>query len=397
MSRFPKISETFILYEILELERNGIPVEVFSLLREYQQIEHPEAKEVVKRAHFHPFISLSIIKAVFYFLLRSPYTCLKILWEVLSGTFGSINFFFGAICIFPKSTFFAYEMKRQGVTHIHAHFANHPTVAALIIHRLTGIPFSFTAHGHDIHIDLRMLDRKVEAAAFVVTVSSYNKELITEKCGNDKRDKIFIIHCGVDNEIFFPTPKNIHNKSFRILCVASFEEVKGHKYLIEACGLLHKQGFNFECHLVGDGPLRKQVGFEIKKSGLEDKIVIHGVLERIDVVKQMRSADIFVLPSVHTKRGNREGIPVALMEAMSVALPVLSTELSGIPELVENGITGILVTPRDSVSLADGMQRLLSDDQLRTKMGRKGREKVLRDFDLKTNTAKLTKLFYNSK
>ncbi|MGH7457228.1 MAG: colanic acid biosynthesis glycosyltransferase WcaL, partial [bacterium] len=183
MSRFPKITETFILYEMLEQERLGMLIEIYPLLREHQPVIHPEVEALVKRAHFHPFCSMPILRANWHFIRHRPAAYFKMLVEVLRGTFGSANFFFGALGILPKAVRFAYEMQQQGIAHVHAHFATHPAVAALIVHRLTGIPFSFTAHGSDLHVERRMLDKKVAAAAFAVTVSSYNKEVMVDECG----------------------------------------------------------------------------------------------------------------------------------------------------------------------------------------------------------------------
>jgi glycosyltransferase involved in cell wall biosynthesis len=393
MSRFPKISETFILYEILEQERLGLTVEVYPLLREHQPVAHPEAEMMVKRAHFHPFISWPIIRANWHFLLRRPGVYLRMIAEVLGGTLGSLNFFFGALGILPKAVRFAYEMEKQGISHVHAHFCSHPAVAALIIHRLTGIQFSFTAHGSDLHKDRRMLDKKVQAAAAVVTVSSFNQEVIVKACGEGARDKIHIIHCGIDPEVFAPIANKKAAGPFRIVCIGSFEEVKGHKYLVEACQILQQKGINFVCDLVGDGPTREQIAKQIAHAGLEDKVIIHGSLKRLEVAKIMRAADVKVLASVPTADGKREGMPVVLMEAMACGLPVVSSQLSGIPELVENGHTGILVPPADFNALAVALQKLRDDPDLRLQMGHAGREKVLREFNLRLNAAKLANLF----
>ena len=175
MSRFPKITETFVFYEILTMDSMGIAVDVYPLLRERQPVAHPEVQAWVRRARFQPFISLPILRAHAHFLRRAPARYGKVLYEVLRQTWGSPNFFVGALGIFPKAVRFAFEMQARGTTHVHAHFATHPAVAALIVHRLTGIPFSFTAHGSDLHVDRRMLDIKVAASAFAVTVSTYNK------------------------------------------------------------------------------------------------------------------------------------------------------------------------------------------------------------------------------
>ena len=392
MSRFPKITETFILFEMIEQERNGMLIELYPLLREHQPVSHPEAEKYLERAHFHPFASFSILRANWHYMRRQPKTYFKMLAEVLGGTFGSFNFFAGALGVLPKSVRFAYEMEKQGITHVHAHFCNHPAVAALIIHRLTGINFSFTAHGTDLHVERRMLDKKVRAAVFAVAISSYNMEMMVEECGEWARDKIHLIHCGIDPDVFMPRSEENSAGPLKIICVASFEKVKGHEYLVEACRLLQERSVDFICHLIGEGPVRSRVEKQISAAGLGDKIILHGSRPRLEVMKMLRHAEVMVLPSVPMPRGDREGIPVALMEAMAVGLPVVSSRLSGIPELVESGRTGILVPPRDVKGLANALQQLYEEPNLRHCMGKAGREKVLNEFNLKKSAALLADL-----
>lgn len=393
MSRFPKLTETFVLYEVSTLESLGVPVEIYPLLRERQRIMHPEAEQWTRRANYHPFLSLPILRAQAHFVRRKPGAYFRLWLEVIRKTWGSANFFVGALGIFPKAVRFAYEMERKGVTHIHAHFANHPAVAALIVHRLTGIPYSFTAHGSDLHVERRMLDTKVEAAAFAVTISAYNKQLIVAECGEEARDKVHVIHCGVDSSVFSPRPPSEAGGPLRIICVASFVEVKGHRYLLEACRILRERGLDLTCSLVGEGPLRREIDRGIARLGLGDHVRVLGEKPRGEVARLLAEADAAVLASYPTREGKREGIPVVLMEAMASGLPVVASGISGIPELVESGRTGFLVPPCDPIALADALQRLAEDRALRRRMGEAGREKVLREFNLHTNTLELLTLF----
>ncbi len=392
MSRFPRITETFILYEILELAKCGVSVEIYPLIRERMAVQHPEVTKVMQRVHFHPFLSFPILKANWYYLRGRPMAYLKMVTKVLTRTLGSRRFFLGALGILPKSVRFAYEMEGSGITHVHAHFASHPTLAALIINQLTSIPFSFTAHGSDIHTDQTAFDMKIEAASFAIMISNYNKEFLTKRFGVHIADKMHVIHCGVDTDFFAPGRQK-HSPRFQMLCVASFREVKGHRYLLEACTLLLERGVEFLCHLVGDGPLLSQVKRKVSGAGLEKVVCFHGALPRSQVVKMMQSADVAVLPSVLDPRGRREGIPVTLMEAMACGLPVISSDLSGIPELVETGKTGILTRPRDSHAIADALERLSKSPEIRSRMGQAGRENVIKEFNLHKNTAKLAELF----
>lgn len=392
MSRFPKLSETFVLTEMAELDAMGVEVEVFPLLRERQPVSHPEAERWTRKARFQPFLSLPILRANLHFLARAPRAYLGVLVEVLRGTFGSPNFFLGALGIFPKSVRFAFEMQQLGIDHVHAHFANHPAVAALIVRRLTGIPFSFTAHGSDLHKDRRMLAAKVAAAEFAVTVSDFNREVMVEECGERSRSKIHVVHCGVDLDFFSPSEGPRDRAGFEIVCVASFEEVKGHRFLIDACRILRDREVAFRCHLIGDGPLRQDVAMQIDGANLGDQVVVHGGLPRAQVAARLASADAAVLASHPTREGKREGIPVALMEAMASALPVVATAITGIPELVEDGVTGILVPSGDPAPLANALHRLAADPALGIQMGRAGRAKVEREFSLHGTAERLLDL-----
>lgn len=391
MSRFPKLSETFVLYEMLALQQQGVGVEVFPLINERAAVVHAEAKPFVERAHYLPVLSLPILKANLHFLRTRTAAYLGVWLEVLRGTLGSPNYMIGGLGIIPKAAKFAYDMQRLGVSHLHAHFANHPTVAALVVHRLTGIPFSFTAHAHDIYVDQHMLKEKVRAAKFVVAISEFNRELIAKHAGDDMRSKIKIVHCGVDTRLFQPRQKAA-GELFTIVCVGSLEEKKGQTYLIEACRLLKERGLRFECHLIGDGDSRPALEEQIRRDNLADVVKLAGGRPRDEVLQMLARADVVALPSIRTKSGKMEGIPVALMEPLACEVPVVSTRTSGIPELVEDGVTGLLVPPEDPAALADALQRLANDPALGQRLGQAGRQKVLREFDLTDNTAKLAQL-----
>lgn len=392
MSRFPKLSETFVLYEMLALQQQGVDVEVFPLINERAKVVHDEAKPFVERAHYLPVLSLPILKANLHFLRTKPAAYLGVWLEVLRGTLGSMNYLIGGLGIIPKAAKFAYDMQRMGVQHVHAHFANHPAVAALVINRLTGIPFSFTAHAHDIYVDQHMLKEKVQAAKFVVAISEYNKALITRHAGEAMRDKIKVVHCGVDTSLFQPRQRPTGDAPFTIVCVGSLEEKKGQTYLVEACRLLKQRGLRFVCHLIGDGQNRADLEEQVRRDNLGDVVKLAGGIPRAEVLKMLAKADVVALPSIRTKSGKMEGIPVALMEPLACEVPVVSTQTSGIPELVEDGVTGLLVPPENPAALADALQRLAKDPELGQRMGRAGREKVLREFDLNDNAATLVQL-----
>jgi len=393
VSRFPVISETFIVHEMQEMERLGIEIELYPLWHGDSKIVHSEAEPWVKRAHFLPFFSLGMLSAHWYFIRHDPWRYFRTLFEVLRGTSLCFRCFGGAVLFFPKVVRFAYEMKEKGIQHLHAHFAYQSAVAAFVVHRLTQIPFSFTAHGSDIQADGHMLKEKVEAAEFAVAVSAYNKEIMLRKCGSGAAEKIHVIHGGVNVDRLSPRATSGKKGPFRILCVARFEEVKGHAYLVEACRLLRERGINFECRLVGGGLLLPSIEKQIKRADLCERIRLLGERSHQEVVQEFLRADVLVLPTAPTASGKCEGSPTVLKEAMACGLPVVSSLVGGIPELVDDKRTGILVRPRDAATLADALQQLHDDAALRRQLGRAGREKVVREFDLKASIARLARLF----
>ncbi|MGH8901860.1 MAG: glycosyltransferase [Egibacteraceae bacterium] len=397
MSRFPKLSETFVLFELLAIEQQGIDVELYPLLRERGALMHPEAAELVGRAHYHPFVSWPILRSQLHFLRRSPGRYLRTLGTLLTSTWGSLNLFVGAIGIWPKVVHMARLMAADGVTHVHCHFATHPTAAGWIIRRLIGIPYSFTAHGSDLHVERRMLSRKVAEAAFVIAISEYNRNVILAEYrpegAPDGNENVLVLHCGVDPDVFRPPAQARENETLHVLCIGTLHEVKGQRYLLEACRLLRDQGVDVHCTLVGDGPDLRMLERTLARLELGSGVDLAGRKTRDEVAKLLAGCDVAVTPSVPTRQGKREGIPVVLMEAMSAGVPVVASRLSGIPELVEDERTGLLVPPRDPLALASALRRLHNDSQLRRRLGIAGRDKVVSEFNLHANAERLADLF----
>jgi glycosyltransferase involved in cell wall biosynthesis/peptidoglycan/xylan/chitin deacetylase (PgdA/CDA1 family) len=395
MSRFPKLTETFVLAELLAVEARGVPVDVYPLLRERAALVHPGATEVAARAHYAPFVSADIVASQLYWLRHRPRAYLRAWRDVLTGTWPSANFFVGAIGIFPKVAHAARRMQADGVTHVHCHFANHPAVAGLVIRRLTGIPFSFTAHGSDLHVERRMLDRKVAEAAFVATISEDNRRLILSTCGERFADKVHVVRAGVDTRLFAPADIRPAGgaRPLAVVCVGTLHEVKGQLHLVEACRLLAREGVDVSCRLIGSGPDRDMLARRISEAGLEGSVVLAGPRTRVEIADELRAADVLVAPSVPTRHGRREGIPVVLMEAMSCGLPVVASAISGIPELVEHRVCGLLVPPGDPRAIADALRTLAHDPTLREHFGRAARRRVLAAFDLDASAAELARRF----
>ncbi len=409
MSRFPKLTETFILTELLGVEAAGARIELYPLLREREPSMHPEAAPWVARAHYLPFISAAIARSHLALIRESPRRYLSTLAAVLRGTWGSANFFLGAIGIWPKVGHMARAMRAAGVEHVHCHFANHPALAGYVISRLVGIPYSFTAHGSDLHVDKTMLAEKVRAASFVVAVSESNRAVIAGVCGGSAPN-LEVIRCGIDTALFASSegadapvvadaPDDatgepaIATGTFRILAVGTLHEVKGQVHLLEAIARLSPDGPPVRCRFVGEGPDRATLERRAASLGIVDRVAFLGRRTRSEVADLMRDSDVLVVPSVPTRGGKREGLPVVIPEAMGIGLPVVASRLSGIPEIVVDGVTGLLTPPADAAAIAAALERLRRDPEQGRTLGRAGRSLVEREYDAATNTAALVGRF----
>jgi len=418
MSRFPRLTETFILYEILALRRHGLDVQVYPLMRERKTrrapdgasplgkainlvsgesgelVMHDEARTLLPRVHYSPLISRRIIRAMLGALVRDPASFLTTLGKVVAYNVGSINYLLGGLAIFPKAIYLGAEMRRAGVTHVHAHFANHPTTAVYVIWRMFGIPYSFTGHGADLQVDQHMLREKVRAAVFVRAIADDGRSLILAHAPHDSAAKVVTVPCGVDSAVF-DSPPRIRSAStqLRLLCVATMYEVKGHHYLFKAIALLVDRGFDITCELVGDGPDRAALEMEVATMGLADRITFLGPQTRSEIVAHMHGADALVVPSVPTTSGRREGLPVVIMEAMAARLAVVASGISGIPEIVIDGETGLLVPPRDPDAIANAVGLLAGDDAMRQRLVEAAHDLVGRRYDLAVVSKRMIELF----
>jgi colanic acid/amylovoran biosynthesis glycosyltransferase len=391
MSRFPKLTETFVLDELGAVHRAGLRVELFPLIRERGGPVHPAAVPWVARATYLPFLSPAIVRSNISYFARHPRRYLGTLVAMLRGTAGSLNFFLGGVGIFAKVVHAGRLMTERGVGHVHCHFANHPALAGFLVHRLYGIPYSFTAHGSDLHVDRTMLRQKVAEAAFVVTVSRSNAAVIESEV-RAAVPKLHVIHCGIDGDVFAPTTREAGSELV-ITCVGTLHEVKGQRYLIEAVAQLAEANIPFRLQFVGDGPDRGMLEALVGRLRLGDRVQFCGLRTREEVVGILGATDVLVAPSVPTSSGKREGLPVVLIEAAAAGVPMIASHLSGIPELVDNDVTGLTVPPGDVTALANALTRLALDPGLRWELAVAARQRVAEDFDLDRNARRLIGLF----
>jgi glycosyltransferase involved in cell wall biosynthesis/O-antigen ligase/aminoglycoside phosphotransferase (APT) family kinase protein len=404
LSRFPSVTETFILREVIEMERQGQPVCLMPLLREHPSILHGEARPWVERALYTPFLSLPIVAANLRAMVRHPVRYITLVARLLLGTLRSPRVLAGTISIIPKSFYLAERVRALGIRHVHAHFATHPTTAALIIAAFTDASFSVTIHAHDLFSRKYrpLLRMKLDRAAFVRVISSYNREHLRAMYPGAPLEKVHVIHVGIEPGLYGGTSTPDRGDeaggpeeapaAIRLLSVAALRDYKGIPVLLEACRRLLNDGVNVRCDVVGEGPMRSQLEREIRRLGLDQSVRLVGARPQHEVRTLLAERPIFVLPSIVMPDGWMEGIPVALMEAMASGAAVVASRISGIPELVEDGVSGVLVEQGDPDGLAQAIRQLAAAPDVARRLGIAGRLQVYAGFRLDMTVQQLLAL-----
>jgi colanic acid/amylovoran biosynthesis glycosyltransferase len=294
---------------------------------------------------------------------------------------------------FAQAVVLWHYCRRVGLRHIHAHFANVGADVTLIAAAVggTGWSWSFTMHGPTELYDVSWfrLGAKVRSASFVVCISDFARSQLMGLVEADHWDKLDVVHCGVDTmQLVARTTSGAPARgSVGVLCVGRLVPVKGQLILLEAIAELVREGRNVRLALVGGGPMQAALAEAARRAGIEGRVELTGPLGHPDVLRRIRAADVFCLPSF------AEGVPIVLMEAMALGVPILSTRVMGIPELVEDGVSGLLVAPGSRDELIAGLRRLIDDDELRTTLGAAARERVESTYSLDRSAAELRALF----
>jgi glycosyltransferase involved in cell wall biosynthesis len=399
IARFPLLSETFILREILELKHQGWEFDTYSVSRARSQVRHPETAALEPSVRTRKPLSPATVGSTGRLLRRDPRLCARLFARTVLGNRRSPEFLVKGLAVLPWAVEIAETMRRQRVRHIHAHYGTHPTLVAMLAAKILGIGFSFTVHAHDLFVNTTMLAEKVRAARFVVPISDYNRACLQRLTGPLPDSRLPVVRCGIDLEAY-PFRLALEASSAasgnrRILAVGSLQEYKGHDRLIRACALLRERrpDWTFQCDIVGEGGLRPQLEGLISGLELQDRVRLLGGKDQQTVRRLMEEASVLVLPSVVSRSGQMEGLPVTLMEAMAVGTPVVATRLSGIPELVRDGDTGLLVPPDDPAAIRDAVLACWRDPAAAADRARRGRALVEQEHDLQKNVEKLSRLF----
>ena len=391
VSRFPLVTETFVLREFVEVDRRPeLAVELFSLFPAGDGPIHEDAWSWLPRLH-RGSVGASL-RGLGYFLLKRPLRLLRAAGETAWDYRRSPRLLPRALVAFSLAAGHARAARIARLDHVHAHFATYPALTAWLIRRLTGVPYTFTAHAHDIFVQQAGLRRRCDEAAAVIAISDYNRGFLIDH--GAAADRVVVVRCGVDPERYSFRPRAADpRRPVRGLCVAGLRDYKGHRHLLEALGR-HGSGLeSITIDLVGDGPLRRELEALAAELGLGERVTFLGSRSEREVTMLLDNADFFVLPSVVADNGDTEGLPIVLMEALAAGVPTVATSLTGIPELVVDGTTGLLAPPADAKALADALRRLLADPDRARQMAERGREVVEEKFDIRRNVDLLTRQF----
>lgn len=392
----PALTVTFIYNEIFRLRERGARVRTVSMNTPPDDRISASARELRHTTLYLDQVSFLRKLAAFglvavLFPLRTG-RCLRHLFTASPVKLPRDFFRLGYHLI--EAAYLARQFRADPPEHLHSHFVNGPTSIAMFLGILLAVPYSFTMHASMIWLDPVAFRNKLETSAFCVSISDYNRRYVLETYGEKYATKFHIVHCGINPESE-PTQSAAMQGDgpLRILGVGQLNRRKGFHVLVDALAILKNRDRSFDCTIVGDGAERIGLEKAIKNNKLEDNVTLAGALLHEQVQGLLGAADVFVLPCVVSEDGWRDGIPVALMEAMYAGLPVISTNILGLPELIDDGVNGLLVPSDDPEALAGAIARLGTDPDLRRRLGEAGRAKVLRDFNNDTSAAQLHDLF----
>ena len=388
-TRFPVRSETAVIKEIHELEAAGFEITVFSLKRSsFGGLHDPKADRFRGRTlDVGPGLVLRAIAGhARYVLRRFP------AWAgTLIATFrGGGRHLPKLLWLFLISPGVAEQIRRREVRYVHANFGSYQAYVAWVVHRFTGVSYGFTVHAQDIFVNRFMMREKAAEASILASISEYNIRFMEENDGI-KGPQVVLVRCGVDLEEFpFQEPRP-GSSPLRIFTVGRFSEKKGLIHLVRACARL-RPGIGCSVLLVGKGEEEARLRSEIARLDLGAQIELRSGISQEQLVDAYRQAHVMVLPCQRAANGDLDGIPATLMEAMALGIPVVTTAVSGIPELVAKERTGLLVPPEDPEAIARALERLVDDPGLGPRLARAARKHVEKDYDIRRNAGRMVSL-----
>jgi glycosyltransferase involved in cell wall biosynthesis len=395
----PVASQPFVVNEMVEVQDAGHTLIVVPLYPGPSTgIQHGTFARLRPAAVLPPaLLDRQVVGRALRMLARRPLRTLGVVasvcWAARRNPFALVRL----LVVTPKALATSWTLGRMRVDRIHAHFATQTADCAAMAGGLAGIPFSFTAHAYDIYsTDRRVrndtLGWKLARACQVFTVNEYAAGLLRARMPERRRDRVHTAYVGIPMQLFRAEPPPPYAGSVRLLCVARLCEKKGLDTLIEACALLRDRQQRFELRLFGDGPLRAALVAQVARLELAGHVLLGDSISQEDVAREMKACHAFVMPCRRDRSGDMDGIPTVFMEAMATGRPVISCPVSGVPELVRDRETGLLVAPNDARALAAAITTLAEDDALRERLGRAARALVERQHDQRLTAARFLAL-----
>lgn len=390
---YPRATDTFIQREVAELRALGFRVETFAVRRPGQEhMVGPQQREGMATTTYllEAAKGPALLTSHLGLLAKSPsryLNSLRLAWKTRRhGIRGSLYQLF----YFLEAGILARQLLTRNVDHLHNHFGDTSCTVSMLASELSGKPFSFTLHGPGIFFEAHTwrLDEKLRRAKFCACISYFARSQAAIFGGTEVTDRLHIIHCGIDPTALPPIEHG--KRPAKLIFVGRVVELKGMAVLLEALQTVRSSNPDTTLTVVGDGPDRASFEAAAKKAGLGKAVDFVGSKSQAEVAELLSQSDIFVLPSF------AEGVPVVLMEAMASGLPVVTTTVGGISELVEDEVNGFLLRPGDPVDLADALNRLIDDPELRARFGAAGSEKVAAEFRSAAEAARLGNLIINS-
>ncbi len=393
---FPKPSETFIFREVLGLWKLGLPIKVFTLYGAQTRALSSEMQVVsplVKRMGVSCLMEM--LRDVHYWWKTNPKVTAWLFRTLPIRRWRTFEVGGENLWAFLAGFYLARRFEEIGIRHIHAPWANGPAMAALVASKLTGIPFSFAGKAHDIWPPDDALREKMAASRFVLTNNAKNVKLLRLFC-DDRPDKVHLVYNGYTLSSFGEAPVNMQ-PPYQILAMGRFERYKGFDLLIRAAEILDRSGMDFHVTIAGSGMQGPRLKLLTRRLGLSRRISFPGFVNHDLVSEMFHNSDMFVMPAVvDTSTGIRDGIPNVIVEAMLHRVPVISTNISGIGEVVLDGETGVVVSPGDVWDLVQAITHMTADRQKALEIAQRGRDRALMQFDPARNYGRILEIFQDS-
>jgi glycosyltransferase involved in cell wall biosynthesis len=390
VSLFPCWSETFIVREMHALLERGAQLSILSLKPASEKIVQERAAVLLDRT-LHPRGAPASVLAFLGLVLRRPLVTLGFVARLVAGLWRQPKVLFNSLGAICRAAGQLHRLRAFEADLVHAPWATYPATVAWFLSRLLGKPFSFTSRAHDIFVEDHMMAAKLAATSLAVTITRNNVRHMQRWIDPPDSVPIQVMHSALElDETRYSREGRLPH---RLLSVGRLDPIKGFDVLLPALALLRDRGIAFDSVVIGEGEERARLEAQRDQLGLQDRVAFVGAKPQAEVRRAMAESTLMVMPCVVTPEGNADGIPNVLTEAMAAGLPVISTRVSGIPELVDDGVSGRIVEQRDAAALADAIAALLADPALRDAYAAAGRAKVEREFDVRIEAGRLFDCF----